>query len=266
MDKHFKTIAILLMCFVLQSSPSEDADIPRMIVYKNESHFYDIKGESFFDFPMKMRVTDQIFGSEKTHESALKDEGLTCYPGFQFAFVHPVHAGFIKGEESEVKISERFKIVELASDGSQSPGTLTLRGKATCTSSDWKYDLKTDKKSVEQVYLKCEINGENFVVLIKSLDFSVSTTFDKKSERVKTVSIKYKWTLDKPIEESVAKEKRGTTAPQVNKVRLDIIKKWRGKFSHTVSLKYGGEDKKFYKKKPIVSNPRHAKAIELCEF
>ena len=65
---------------------AEDEESCRMIVYKNDRHYYNVEGDSFFSLPTRFIVTDDLFGTEKPPASLLKNKDITENPGFQFGF------------------------------------------------------------------------------------------------------------------------------------------------------------------------------------
>jgi len=269
-----KIVLVLLLSLFSQTSiyvsggESDDKaeDAYRMVVYANEGHYYKVKSDSFFSFPEKFSVTDKIFGSKINPREILTNSFITRYPGLQFGFVHPSYAGFSKGVEKNITLSD-YRFAEKTTDGSYKESPLMLTGKATWTNSGWKYILKTAKVKPTQIYVEAAVEDERFFALINDMELEVSGTFDVKKERVSLISIKYKWDLAAPDQEDpILPKKKGksTSTIPLNAARIKIIENWDDKYSGKVSLRYGGEEKiKPPHKKTIISNPRHAKALDL---
>jgi len=274
-----KLLTVLLMLLFAKAQvgfSAEGEDVNRMVIYPNESHYYKVKGESFFYFPDKFDVTDTVFGSGVAPESVVNAHELNFNPGVPIGFTHPSYLGFKEGEEKTYSIKQS-SIGKFKQNGFLEPSPLPFVGKAKWTKSSWKYELETPDEIDGDIYLKLNIEDESFFALIKTCELDISTSFDQNKGRVSSTTIKYKWTLDKPYEpkepinESKKGKKKKVVSSEVLQSKLKrekIIKNWKGKFSRSVTVRYGGINKIDIKKekgkgREVVSDPRHAKAIDL---
>jgi len=255
----------LSLIFQIESNvKAEDEDALRMIIYNNERHNYKIKNDSFFNIPEKLVATDRLFGTGVSPESLLKGNNFTYCPGARYGFIHPSYVGFANGQEKEVQINHPFSLGKLKAKGSLDSSSLTLVGKAKWTSSSWKYELETPKNSTDQIYLRVEVEGQVFLAKIIKCELDISTSFDTKNERIRSTKVRHKWSLEKPAEATNNDKKK-----QKSLERENILKKWKRDLSHTVTWSYGGKEKvdkvksKNKGKEVVVSDPRHARAIDL---